>query len=296
LRPARLVGCVICARHRWQQVSKQSMQGIGRTVGTVPKGKNVNNALDDGCIRSATRRKPPAPLGWFMAFVALGLLCSCPHMNSGLPPPLRMPVLEAQTPVTGNYHKVQPGETLQGIAAKYRIDARYLAEINNLNPPYMLHKNGEVFIPTVSDQDPTDDIPANETGSHKVQDPSDGLLWPVEGRVVAEFGVKKGVQHNGISIEAAEGAPVMAVQDGKVGHVGSIPGYGNVILIEHPNRLVSVYAHLKEMKVPAGTAVKQGSIIATVGSTGRASEPQLYFEIRSKSKPRNPLFFLKKKS
>jgi murein DD-endopeptidase MepM/ murein hydrolase activator NlpD len=118
----------------------------------------------------------------------------------------------------------------------------------------------------------------------------------VEGRIVAEFGVKRGVQHNGVSIEAAEGAPVMAVQDGKVGHVGSIPGYGNVILIEHQNRLVTVYAHLKEMKVSPGKTVKQGSIIATVGSTGRTDQPQLYFEIRSKSKPRNPLFFLKKKT
>lgn len=231
-----------------------------------------------------------------MAFAALGLLCSCPHMNSGLPPPLRMPVLEAQTPVRGTYHKVEAGETLQAIAAKYRLDAQYLAEINNLKPPYILHENGEVFIPAASDQDSTDDQPPLETGSHHVQDTSGGLVWPVEGQVVAEFGVRKGVQHNGISIEAAEGAPVMAVQDGKVGHVGSIPGYGNVILIEHPNRLVSVYAHLKDMKVPPGTAVKQGAIIATVGSTGRASQPQLYFEIRSKSKPRNPLFFLKKKS
>ncbi len=207
-----------------------------------------------------------------------------------------MPHLEAQTPVQGNYHKVEAGETLHGIAAKYRIDAQYLAEINNLKPPYGLRETTEVFIPSVSDQDSNDGVPSLETGSHQAQDASEGLVWPVEGRIVAEFGVKRGVQHNGVSIEAAEGSPVMAVQDGKVGHVGSIPGYGNVILIEHQNRLVTVYAHLKEMKVSPGKTVKQGSIIATVGSTGRTDQPQLYFEIRSKSKPRNPLFFLKKKT
>ena len=62
--------------------------------------------------------------------------------------------------------------------------------------------------------------------------------------------------------------------------------------MEHANRLVTVYAHLKEIRVANDQSVKRGEIIGTVGTSGRVETPSLYFEVRSRSKPRNPLFFL----
>jgi murein DD-endopeptidase MepM/ murein hydrolase activator NlpD len=61
---------------------------------------------------------------------------------------------------------------------------------------------------------------------------------------------------------------------------------------EHASRLVTVYAHLKEIRVNSNRTVKRGDIIGTVGTSGRVETPSLYFEVRSRSKPRNPLFFL----
>jgi murein DD-endopeptidase MepM/ murein hydrolase activator NlpD len=129
-----------------------------------------------------------------------------------------------------------------------------------------------------------------------VEDFSGALAWPVRGKIASEFGVRGGAQHNGIEIQAAEGTSVRAAASGRVGYVGSIPLYGNVVLIEHPNRLVTVYGHLKTIRVQNAAEVKRNDIIGTVGASGRADTPSLYFEVRSRSKPRNPLFFLDQKA
>ena len=224
------------------------------------------------------------------------LTCGCPHVNSGLPPPLRYPVIEADSPATGLYHTVVESETLPSIAKSYNADQQQLAEMNNLRPPYGVQANTRLFIPGASRQKKTETNQTLPQGLSAVQDFPGIVSWPVEGKIISEFGIKGGIQHNGISIETAEGTPVKAAQDGKVGYVGSIPGYGNVILIEHANRLVTVYGHLKEIKTGTRSLVKRGDVIGTVGSSGRVVTPCLYFEVRSRSKPRNPLFFLTRKT
>jgi len=216
----------------------------------------------------------------------------CPHVNSGLPPPLRSPLLETNTPAEGLYHTVARNDDLNAIAKAYNVDPQQLAEVNNLKPPYLVTENTKLFIPGVSTTQKTDVSRMPATLPTRIEDFSGLLAWPVEGKIISEFGVRGGVQYNGISIEAADGTPVRCADDGRVGHVGSIPGYGNVVLVEHANRVVTVYAHLKEIKTSTGLTVKKGSVIGTVGSSGRVETPCLYFEVRSRSKPRNPLFFL----
>ncbi len=231
---------------------------------------------------------------WIAISALATLLCGCPHVNSGLPPPLRMPYLQESSPAEGTYHQVKAGETLEDIAAKYGVDPEYVAEINNLESPESIRENVEIFVP----KSPTS-APDLQVQSAKAQKPSlvtrnGEMAWPVKGKVVSGFGVTGGVQRNGISIEASPGASVVAAKDGTVGHVGMIPGYGNVVLIEHPDRLVTVYAHLNETTVRQGDKVKQGATIGKLGTSGLAEKPRLYFEVRSKSKPRNPMVFLKK--
>lgn len=136
----------------------------------------------------------------------------------------------------------------------------------------------------VNQKSPTDKL--------RVEDFRGSLAWPVDGKVISEYGVRGGVQYNGIGIQAREGTPVKAAADGRVGSVKTIGEYGKVVLIEHADRLVTVYAHLKEIRVTNGEQVKRGQIIGTVGTSGRVETPSLHFEVRSRSKPRNPLFFL----
>lgn len=222
------------------------------------------------------------------------MLCGCPHINSGLPPPLRMPYLQETSPAEGIYHRVKAGETLQDLASIYGVDSQYLMEINNVESPDSIRAGVQIFVPKSLGAGPEPQAKASTAPKPPTEGRTDEMMWPVKGTVVSGFGVSGGVQRNGIAIEASAGAPVLAARDGTVGHVGIIPGYGNVILIEHSDRLVTVYAHLNEVKVRQGDKVKRGAVIGALGSLGSAEKPRLYFEVRSKSKPRNPLFFLTK--
>lgn len=109
-----------------------------------------------------------------------------------------------------------------------------------------------------------------------------GFLVPVEGRIVAEFGSQSGGLHNdGINIAAPRGAPVRAADDGVVAYVGdALPGFGNLILIKHSDGWITAYAHNDRLLVERGQIVRRGQTVASVGSTGHVSEPQLHFELR----------------
>jgi murein DD-endopeptidase MepM/ murein hydrolase activator NlpD len=187
---------------------------------------------------------------------------------------------------------VAPNENLWLIARTYDVNLQFLAEVNNLKPPYTLRPNSRLFIPRADKIKPVEMTSRSESPQPGVEEYSGLLAWPVRGKVTSHYGVRDGELHNGILIEAREGTPVRSAGEGRVGHVGSIPGFGNVVLIEHANRIVTVYAHLKETRCKVGSPVKLGQVIGTVGSTGRVQTPSLYLEVRSRSKPRNPLFFL----
>jgi len=121
------------------------------------------------------------------------------------------------------------------------------------------------------------------------------LIWPVNGGIVtSRFGNRRGRHHDGIDISAKRGTPIKAASSGKVVYAGRLSGYGNLIILKHRKNLFTAYAHADSNKVSKGDKVRQGAIIATVGRTGRASGPHLHFEVRDKTKARNPLFFLPK--
>jgi murein DD-endopeptidase MepM/ murein hydrolase activator NlpD len=118
--------------------------------------------------------------------------------------------------------------------------------------------------------------------------------WPVRGRVLAGYGATKEGGHNaGINIAAARGAPVRAVEGGVVAYAGNeIRGYGNLVLVKHPDGFISAYAHLDSLLVKRGDTVTRGQVIAKVGTTGGVSEPQLHFELRRGKNAVDPRQFL----
>ena len=111
--------------------------------------------------------------------------------------------------------------------------------------------------------------------------------WPVSGRVLTDFASSRGT---GINIEASEGSAIKAAENGTVIYVGSgVEGYGNLILIRHPNGYVSAYAHLKSMSVAKGAVVSRGDTIGAAGMTGSVTQPQLHFELRKGATPVDPM-------
>jgi murein DD-endopeptidase MepM/ murein hydrolase activator NlpD len=111
---------------------------------------------------------------------------------------------------------------------------------------------------------------------------------PTEGKVTSEFGLRHGRPHKGIDIANKTGTPIYAVMDGVVLFSGRQNGYGSVIIVEHPDFIMTVYAHNEINLVREGDKVLQGQQIATMGATGNATGPHLHFEYRIKGNAINP--------
>lgn len=114
------------------------------------------------------------------------------------------------------------------------------------------------------------------------------FAWPVPGRVLQPYSETG----KGITLSGNAGDPVFAAAEGRVIFSGNGPrGYGNLIIVKHPNDLLSVYAHNRKLLVKEGQNVARGERIAELGDTGGAS-PRLHFEIRRQGKPVDPIPFL----
>jgi murein DD-endopeptidase MepM/ murein hydrolase activator NlpD len=118
--------------------------------------------------------------------------------------------------------------------------------------------------------------------------------WPIRGHVLAGYGSSRDGTHNdGINIAAPRGAAVEAADFGVVAYTGNeLRGYGNLILIKHPNGWISAYAHCDLILVKRGDKVARGQVIARVGATGNVTEPQLHFELRRGNKAVDPREFM----
>ena len=129
------------------------------------------------------------------------------------------------------------------------------------------------------------------------------MLWPVaiSGTVITSgYGVREhpiqGVvkEHTGIDIgNAPLGTPVVAAADGVVSYAGWLGGYGNCVMINHGDGVVTLYGHGNKILTSVNTEVKQGDTIMEVGSTGNSTGPHLHFEVRVNGNYTNPLGFVK---
>jgi murein DD-endopeptidase MepM/ murein hydrolase activator NlpD len=114
--------------------------------------------------------------------------------------------------------------------------------------------------------------------------------WPARGRIIQGF---NSGGNDGINISVPEGTQVKAAEGGVVAYAGNeLKGYGNLVLIRHPNGFVSAYAHNGELDVKRGDQVKRGQTIAKSGQSGNVGTPQLHFELRKGSTPVDPTGYL----
>ncbi len=127
------------------------------------------------------------------------------------------------------------------------------------------------------------------------------LTWPVNGKVKIPFGYQRDpltgvpVFRSGIYILTDEDSTVSAVYSGKVAYTGELKGYGRVIIIAHGGNYHSVYANLSEIFFKQGDIILERQAIGRVGESQIIEGTGLYFEIRYKGKPLDPLQWLKKK-
>lgn len=127
-----------------------------------------------------------------------------------------------------------------------------------------------------------------------------GLLpSPIQGPIVKRFGLIKGqehpytLNHKGVVIGSAPGALVKAVFAGRASYIGSVPGYGKTLIIDHGDHYYTVYAQAEDIKVNLGDEISQAQVVASTGSSALENPPGLYFEIRHFSEPYDPQLWMK---
>lgn len=216
------------------------------------------------------------------------------------------------------YHTVQRGDTLYSISRQYNVDITSLSRVNNLQTPYSLNVGDRLVLPASVGNVPaasysTAQSSASSASSATVKTAytpaksapvTDSYVapkarktkfdWPVKGTIISGYGnLGSGRKNDGINIKAALGTNVKAADSGTVAYAGNeLKGFGNLILIKHPDGWITAYAHNDRLFVKKGQKVSRGEKIATVGSTGSVTTPQLHFEVRSGKKAVNPRPYL----
>jgi len=127
------------------------------------------------------------------------------------------------------------------------------------------------------------------------------LPWPVDGKVAIPFGSQKDPQFNtpvfrsGAFIESSSDSMAKAVHEGKVVFAEWFKGYGQLIIINHGGGYHSLYGSLSEIFTKVGDIIKDKQIIGRIGNSGLVNLPGLYFELRYKGKPLNPIQWLQRR-
>jgi murein DD-endopeptidase MepM/ murein hydrolase activator NlpD len=247
-----------------------------------------------------------------LAWYALPWLCCVALLTS-----CHGGALSARATQRDVYHRVEQGQTLWSIAHAYGVEPKTLARANHLSSTAPLRVGQRLYIPRVKSQrdvssrcpscGPVASIPSRnprQTASasppkqsavpqEKAATERPRFVWPVQGAVTRDFEQAGKNRHDGIDIVAPEDTPIRAAAEGKVIYSDWGPGgYGRIVILQHGEDLVTVYAHNHRNLVHAGQLVRQGDQIATVGKSGRATGYHLHFEIRRKTIPIPPVELL----
>ena len=119
------------------------------------------------------------------------------------------------------------------------------------------------------------------------------LLPPVAGTVSSGFGERSGGRHEGVDILAPAGTEVLAASPGLAGYTGNGKrGYGNVVILDHGEGIMTLYGHLATIHVQSGETVPAGAVIGTIGRSGNATTYHLHFELRVDGEAVDPVPYL----
>ena len=164
---------------------------------------------------------------------------------------------------------VQPGDSIWSIAIKFDLDTDLLIKNNFLEDPYIIYPNQKLTILSSKEKNLTTQEINTSKWHHPLGDRSQAAvndnLWLV--------------------FKKPKGTPIHSINSGKVVVSGpDIPGYGNLVMISHPDGYLSLYAHCEKILVQTGDFVDKGSMIAQLGNS-EAAYPMLKFQLRKNGKP-----------
>ncbi|MEK7572251.1 MAG: peptidoglycan DD-metalloendopeptidase family protein [Patescibacteria group bacterium] len=190
-------------------------------------------------------------------------------------------------PVSGVSHTILKGQTLKTIAKKYNVDVSDIARLNGIAEDAKLMAGDELIVPNA-------EMLNIESEKPKIS-PKDVIKAPLKillgyfTNPVPEYKRKSQGLHgnNGVDLAAPTGTPIVASASGVVllARKGYNGGYGNMVIIRHPNGTQTLYGHMSKLVTRTGEVVNQGETIGYVGSTGRSTGPHLHFEVQGARNP-----------
>ncbi|MEK7560389.1 MAG: peptidoglycan DD-metalloendopeptidase family protein [Patescibacteria group bacterium] len=190
-------------------------------------------------------------------------------------------------PVTGVRYTIAKGDTLGGIARRFRGDIEEIASFNGMAADEPLRAGDVIIIPD-------GELPAVSSGSPRraASAPRPSATVEIEGyyqRPILGGRRSRGLHgYNGVDLAQPCGQPVFASAGGKViiaRQSGWNGGYGKYAVISHPNNTQTLYGHLSALYPGVGQDVERGAIIGAVGSTGNSTGCHMHFEIRGAKNP-----------
>jgi len=187
-------------------------------------------------------------------------------------------------PVAGVRHVVKSGDTLDSIIKKYEADREEVMDYNRLASAELTI--GEtLIIPGGAVQAAIPASTKSTSGSAAAASSAGStLIHPAPGTIKTQ-----GIHgYNAVDLAGAVGTPIRAAAAGEViisRSSGWNGGYGNYIVIKHPNGAQTLYAHMSRNDVGVGAYVSQGQNIGAVGNTGRSTGPHVHFEVRGARNP-----------
>lgn len=196
--------------------------------------------------------------------------------------------------IKGVIYKVQKGDTVEGIAKKYKISSDDILEYNLLKSSKDLKYGQEILLPGITslpkektsnnssssskNQSSAKKAPTSNTSSGKI---TSGYIWPFP---AGAGRVSQGL-HDGAAYDFAApvGTPIYAIRSGTILTVkssGYNGGYGQYVVMNFDNGAQAIFAHMSRTSATPGQKVNQGDIIGYVGSTGRSTGPHVHIEFR----------------
>jgi len=174
------------------------------------------------------------------------------------------------------YYFVKKGDSLWKISKMHGVSIKEIMKINKIRSPKNL-KIGQKIL-----------IPQTKKNLTRVN-----FSWPIEGKVINYFGDPLGnTVNNGLNIKSANSkVMIKSAAQGEVVFSDYLKGWGQTIIVKHPQEFYTVYANLTNTLVKPGKAIQKGQQIGKVTS-GENTDSVLYFEIRKRYIPQNPLKYL----
>lgn len=202
-------------------------------------------------------------------------------------------------PMSGIQYTLKSSGTIKDIAKKYNTDADEIAEYNGIAIDTKLKKGDTIFIPDAEGEIEAELVKAESKNKTKTTTKTKIATPKYKNNVIAGYFMKPvagcvrtqglhGPYGTAIDFGCPVGTSIVASAQGVVIRAdasGYNGGYGEVVIISHPNGTQTIYSHLSRIDVAVGTKVSQGQVIGATGNTGRSTGPHLHFETRGTSNP-----------